>query len=216
MNAKEEWVRVWDPFVRIFHWLLVAAFFVAYLTDDDLMTLHAWAGYTVGVLIVLRIAWGFLGPKHARFSDFLYRPADVVAYLRDLVAFRGKRYLGHTPAGGAMVVVLLIGLAVTVWSGMEALAGGRGEGPLAATEWPVLLPGTARANDEKREDEAHENGPKPGAGEIWEDLHEVMAELVLALIVLHVCGVLLASFVHGENLVRSMVDGRKRAEPGGS
>lgn len=209
MNSKDEWVRVWDPFVRAFHWLLVVTFFVAYFTEDELMTLHAWAGYAVGALILFRIVWGFVGPKHARYSDFLYRPAVVKAYLRDLVAMKSKRYLGHTPPGGVMVVVLLIALAVTVWSGMEALAVDRGEGPLAGLHWSVVLPGAALASDDEHEGDEHDGGD-----ELWEEVHEAVADLTLALVLIHVCGVLFTSYVHRENLVRSMVTGRKRAGPG--
>ena len=73
-------VRVWDIFVRVFHWTLVVIFLVAYLTGDDLMRAHVWAGYLVGVLVVLRIFWGFVGSRHARFTNFVYRPRKIVRY----------------------------------------------------------------------------------------------------------------------------------------
>ncbi|AMS39093.1 MULTISPECIES: cytochrome b/b6 domain-containing protein [Aminobacter] len=57
-------IQVWDPFVRMAHWTLALGFFVAYLTED-VMTVHVWAGYVVGVLVPARIVWGFLGPRHA-------------------------------------------------------------------------------------------------------------------------------------------------------
>ena len=94
--GAERRVQVWDAFVRIFHWSVVIAFFVAYLSEDDLLTVHVWAGYTIGALVVLRIAWGFVGHEHARFSDFVTGPWRALRYLLDLVAGRGKRHVGHS------------------------------------------------------------------------------------------------------------------------
>lgn len=89
-NAEDK-VYVWDPFLRIFHWTLVAAFTIAFLTEDDALDLHVWAGYVVGVLVVLRIVWGFIGPEHARFGDFLYKPKAIIEYVGGLLTFRSTR-----------------------------------------------------------------------------------------------------------------------------
>jgi cytochrome b len=109
-------VKVWDPFVRIFHWSLVALFAIAYATGDEIERVHIAAGYAVAALLTLRILWGFVGPAHARFSSFIRPPQDVLAYLRDVVLIRAPRYLGHNPAGGLMIIALmatLIGTCVT-------------------------------------------------------------------------------------------------------
>ena len=115
--TKTAEIRVWDPFLRIFHWSQAALVGGAWLAAESLKGLHEWAGYAVAGLIALRVVWGFVGPRHARFADFLRRPKVVTAYLRDMVHGREARYLGHNPAGGAMVVALLGVTATTALTG---------------------------------------------------------------------------------------------------
>jgi cytochrome b len=208
MSTHAEQVKVWDLFIRVFHWSVAVGFFVAYVTED-LLTLHVWAGYVIGGLLVLRVFWGLVGPLHARFADFVYRPATVAAYLRDLISFRAKRYLGHSPAGGAMVVALMIGLAATVWTGLELYATEEKAGPLAAASAVEVqsLPVFLISSDENEANEGGENNNGEG---IWEELHEALANLTLLLALVHIAGVLLASLVHRENLARAMVTGYKR------
>jgi cytochrome b len=191
--------------------MLVVTFFIAYFTEDDLLTLHVWAGYAAGTLVVMRVLWGFVGPQHARFSDFLYRPIEVWRYLIALLALRAKRYLGHSPAGGAMILALLLGLAATVWSGLELYAVEENAGPLAGLT-TIQIPRAVLANETEEEREGEREERKSGEGEFWEEIHETLADLVLALVLLHVAGVLFASLAHRENLVKSMVTGFKRSE----
>jgi cytochrome b len=192
-------VRVWDPLVRAVHWVLAAAVIVDWFTDEPLW-MHTWLGYLALALVVLRMVWGFVGPEHARFVSFVRGPQLVFDYLAGLVRFSSKRYLGHSPAGGAMIVALLIMIAATAGTGMANLAADRGEGPLASViakvERPPRVPGQRR----------------PPL--LMKQVHETVANITIALVVLHVLGVALASFAHRENLVRAMITGRKRAEAG--
>ena len=100
-------VQVWDPFVRIFHWSVVGLFALAFVTGDETEWLHLTAGYAIACLIGLRIVWGFAGPRHARFADFVRSPKATITYLSGVATGRAPRYLGHNPAGGAMVLALI-------------------------------------------------------------------------------------------------------------
>ncbi|HUQ75267.1 MAG TPA: cytochrome b/b6 domain-containing protein, partial [Burkholderiales bacterium] len=105
---------VWDAFVRAAHWTLAICIVAAWLTRREV---HEWAGYTAGALVALRILWGFVGSRYARFSQFVRPPAATLAYARAVAAGRAPRYLGHNPLGGWMIVALLAGVILTVASG---------------------------------------------------------------------------------------------------
>lgn len=169
-------VRVWDPFVRIFHWSLVSLFLLAVVTGDEVQWLHLIAGYSVGALLTLRLIWGFIGSRHARFSDFVRSPRTVVAYMRDAMQGREARSLGHNPAGGAMVVALLAMLSAIATTGFMMTTDA-----FWGAEWV-------------------------------EDVHEGLVNATLALVALHVTGVLWTGVKHKENLVKAMFTGWKRAE----
>lgn len=110
-------MRVWDPLVRIFHWTLVIGFVVAWLTDHSSERIHQGAGYAVAALIGLRLIWGFVGSPYARFRQFVRSPSTVLAYLAAIVQGNEARYIGHNPAGGAMILVLIAAVASTAFSG---------------------------------------------------------------------------------------------------
>ena len=208
-------VKVWDPFVRAAHWVLALAFAVAFLTEDDALGLHVWAGYVVAGIVVARILWGFVGPRHARFTDFVYRPSAVLRYLVDLVALRSRRHLGHSPAGGAMVLALLAFLAATTVTGLWVYAEEEGRGPLAGIVASDTLPQDRAPRARGGEhDEDEDDDDRRGGESSLEELHEFFANVTLMLVLLHVGGVALASFAHRENLPRAMITGRKRREPG--
>ena len=121
-NSRPALVKVWDIAVRLFHWYLVIAFAVAWLSADEWDRLHELAGYFIAGLIVFRLVWGIIGTRHARFSDFIVGPTTLINYLRDSLLHRAKRYLGHNPAGGAMVIALLVSLIVVSASGVAMIS----------------------------------------------------------------------------------------------
>ena len=138
MDQKNE-IKVWDILVRIFHWSLVIAFFIAYFTGEEENNWHIYAGYTVLGLISFRVIWGFIGTKHARFSDFIYSPQTVFQYFKGLLIKHPKHYLGHNPAGGWMVLLLLASIFVVSVSGLKVYALEEGKGPLASSSELTLI-----------------------------------------------------------------------------
>ena len=167
-------VPVWDPFIRLFHWLLVIGFVSAYLTRHASGPWHEWLGYAVAALLVARLAWGLLGPRYARFSQFVRSPRTTLRYSSQMIRGYQPRYLGHNPLGGWMVVVQGITLTVICFSGWLYTT---------KTFWGV---------------------------EWVERVHDISTWVSLALIALHIAGVAFTSWRHRENLVSSMVHGKKR------
>ncbi len=213
-------IYVWDRFVRIFHWSLVALFVTSYLTGEEEHWIHAYSGYAILTLLALRLLWGFVGSKYARFSDFIYSPVRVFGYLRGLVTGeKTERDVGHNPAGGMMVIAMLLTLACIGFSGLKLYAIEEGKGPFAsdislAPVSQVYADSDDRDDyyehhDEDGEDEREDDHENEEAEEYWEDLHEASVNFMLLLIILHVLGVFLSGRRHDESLVKGMLTGYK-------
>jgi cytochrome b len=167
-------VRVWDPVVRLFHWTVVAGCVLNLAVFTDGKGAHRWIGYAVALALVIRVVWGFVGPRHARFADFVPGPSALLTYLKALARGQAPRFLGHNPAGAVMMLAL-----------MALLAG------VSLTGWMLTLDAWF-GND------------------ALEELHEALANTILAFAGVHVAAALFESWKHGENLVTSMITGRKR------
>jgi cytochrome b len=123
-------ILVWDIPTRIFHWSLALSFLGAFLTAETerYRDLHIALGYIMLGLIVFRLVWGFVGTHYARFSSFMFKPAEIVAYLRSLLARRPQHFLGHNPAGSVAIFLLLgLGLLTAVSGVMLYYEVGGGE-----------------------------------------------------------------------------------------
>lgn len=170
-------ILVWDWPVRLGHWLMVGGFALAWLTGDSetFRLVHVIAGATVLAVATFRLPWGFIGSRYARFVDFVRGPAAVKDYSLSLLRLQPNHHVGHNPAGG-WAIVLLLGLGI-----VTGLVG-----------WAVY-------NDI--------------GGDWLGELHEGLAVAMLTVVIVHVAGVVSGSLVHGENLVRAMVNGYKQGAP---
>jgi cytochrome b len=119
---------VWDAPVRVFHWLLVFSFAVAWLSAESerWQLVHITAGYTMAGLVAFRVLWGVVGTRHARFSRFVRGPGAALAYFRSLLGPRPEHHVGHNPAGGLAILALLGLILLTTlsgWANYEELGG---------------------------------------------------------------------------------------------
>lgn len=166
-------IRVWDPFVRVFHWTLVACVLGNYFLINDGEDLHQALGYLACALVTARVVWGFIGSKHARFADFFPTPQRLKTHLSRLLSGESDPHPGHNPLGAVMMLTLLmlvIALGVTGY-----------------------LQGTDRF-----------------WGEEWlQELHELIASLLIAFAAVHVLAAIVMSRIERTNLVRAMITGIK-------
>ena len=110
-------VRVWDPLVRVGHWLLALSVLLAWLTRHSPGRWHEWIGYTSLAIVAARLGWGWRGSHHARFVEFIRGPRATLAYARALLGGCEPRTLGHNPLGGWMILALLASVTLVGASG---------------------------------------------------------------------------------------------------
>ena len=164
-------IRVWDLPLRLFHWLLVAAIAVAFLSSEEESALNAYhmlSGWLAAVLIAFRLVWGIVGGEYARFAGFV-KPSALGHHVGELLRGRPSATVGHNALGALSVILLLAVVAATVWTGATLGAGAD------------------------------------------EELHEIIAWTLLALVAVHVLAVLTMSLLTRENLIAAMFSGRKAA-----
>ncbi len=196
--------ELWDPLVRISHWLIAVAVIANGLLNKPGGTIHIWIGWSVLALLALRFVWGFLGPAEARFSAFPPDPRAAVSHLIDLVRGSPRHYRSHNPAGAIMVYALWACLVVVTGTGLY-MTGAKSpitiaeeKAAVAAGDWSVLVKDD---DDEKGED-------SKVLGEAAKEVHEIAANLMLVLALIHVAGVAVESRATRRNLVRPMLVGR--------
>jgi len=180
---------VWDWPVRIFHWSLVVSILGAFATNRlgvKYFAYHAFFGYAVITLVVFRVWWGFLGPRHARFANFVKGPKAVLRYMHATGRGWKTRHAGHNPLGALMVVLLLALLGAQAAFGLFANDEIFNAGPLAG-----LVSKSVSLN--------------------LTSLHRKLFYLIAGAAILHIGAVLAHWRLKGDNLVSAMITGKKPA-----
>ena len=189
-SADEKKVKLWDFPVRLFHWALVVAIVTAWWTNRQVMIdIHAIAGYSVLALVIFRIIWGFVGSSNARFADFLTGPRHVIGYLGKLPKGSTSEltYPGHNPAGGWMVLVMILLVGVQAVSGLFA-----SEDTFLFFDGPLVAYVSSDFASTMN----------------W--IHHTNINLIYAAVGLHVFAALFYLVVKRENLIRAIVIGTRR------
>ena len=132
-EGKKQTVKVWDIWVRLFHWLLVFFVLMSYLTGEfggfdftmpvtdqfiSNINVHMWSGMAIFGLLVFRIIWGFAGSSTARFINFIRSPKVIIDYVMSVLKGPVAFFAGHNPAGGAVVIIILAALTVQAGTGL--------------------------------------------------------------------------------------------------
>lgn len=182
-------ILIWDVPTRLFHWTLALGFAGAWLTSesDQWLSVHVFLGYLMLGLVGFRVVWGLVGTHYARFSSFWFGPKAALTYMRQLLAGKAARHLGHNPAGSLAIYLLLLLTLVLGVTGIFTLGGEEQQGAVAG--WLDIV-----------------------QGRTVKQLHELSAIVMLLVVLGHIAGVLLESLMHRENLARSMLTGSKRAD----
>lgn len=170
-------ILVWDLPVRVFHWMLVICFAGAWLSSESerLQLIHYAFGYTACLLVLIRLVWGLIGTRYARFSQFLKGPKAVFEHFIAMLRGHPHQDVGHNPAGGLVMMFLMLLILLIGLSGYFTV--------------------------------------KELFGDLSSGIHESVANLALALVILHILAALVMSLLEKQNLVRSMVTGKKKGLP---
>jgi cytochrome b len=180
---------VWDLPLRLFHWLFVLSIVCSYTTAKlglDWMQYHLYLGYFMIGLLVFRVIWGFIGPRHARFSSFLARPAAIRAYAQHLFDRNSAPSVGHNPLGGLMVLLMLLLVAVQAATGLFTTDTIVWTGPY----YPAV---------------------KESTSSLLSTVHNVNFNFILGAVGLHILAIIYYSVFKKQSLVSAMFHGYKPA-----
>jgi len=181
-------ILVWDLPTRLFHWLLVIFVIISFVSGNiggNAMKYHKWSGFTILVLLLFRLIWGFVGSGESRFATFAKGPSAVVRYSMTLLRRDSPRCLGHNPLGGWSIIAMLVALLVQAATGLFANDDIATEGPLYGWVSKATSDGLTR-------------------------IHRLNQEVIIALVSIHLLAVLFYLIYKRENLVKPMIIGVKQ------
>ncbi len=193
----------WDPLVRISHWTIAAAVIINGLLSKPGGTIHVWVGWIAMSVLAIRLGWGLLGPREARFSAFPPHPKAAVSHLLSVIRGKPREYPSHNPAGAMMVYALWAMLAVVIATGLimtdarSPITIAEEQAAVEQGDWSSLANGSA----------GDDSGDSLARSDIVEGVHETAANLMLILALIHVAGVAVESHALRRNLVRPMIKG---------
>lgn len=214
MDVAETKVRAWDPLVKLTHWGIALAVLVNGVLTEEGSGWHVWVGTGMAALLGVRLLWGFIGPREARFSAFPPSPRRAGDHVADIVAGRKLAHASHNGLGALMAYALWATLAVVAvtgfaMSGVPGTASARVEAPMGPVVTAPLAPMAGEADEEGEDGEGDEGGDAEGGeGPEWiEELHEAGANLLFVLAALHMGGVLFETRRTGPLVIRRMTGG---------
>ena len=184
-------ISVWDIPVRLFHWSLATSILMSFITAQiggNAMEWHKRIGYFVIGLILFRVVWGFVGSYHARFKNFVYAPATVINYAKNLFKKDSAHYVGHNPMGGLSVVALIASVGLQTVTGLFSNDDILLEGPYASMVSKAFSDQMTR-------------------------LHQLNSDLILILVGLHLSAIVFYAMFKKEQLIEAMLTGKKDIDP---
>ena len=202
LPPKGQALPSWDPLLRLAHWGIAAVVIANYAFTKEGGSVHIALGWAGMALLLLRLIWGFVGPREARFASFPPNPMAALRHLGGLLRGKAPQYPSHNPAGALMAYALWACLAVLMltglgMSGLSPFARADLEAAVAEGDWSVLV-----------EEDGDAEGESP-YGDVLEEVHEVAANLILILALLHVAGVAVESRALRRNLLAPMLITRR-------
>jgi len=206
-------MRRWDPVVKLTHWSVALAVLVNAIVTEEGSAAHIWVGYGLAAILGLRLIWGFVGPAEARFSAFLPNPRKALAQIREIREGKVSHHFSHNPLGGFMVyaiwscllVIIGTGIAMTGLPGTGERLDGRGSGAqgLNVQKLSIAQVSGERDEDVRREEREAEDGDREEGPLV--EIHEVAANILYILILLHIAGVAFEVRRSGRQVVLTML-----------